>query len=202
MRENSIVSRALQLGEKAHSGQLRKGTHEPYFVHPVRVKNLIQEIYESQNPLFADGKTITENEIAAAVLHDVLEDTNTSESEILDATNKHVLKLVKELTNPSKSFVPTEEHRRLPKGSIRKIKKQMDRDHLSNVSWQAKVIKLADRLDNVRDMKGLDDDFCLLYADESQLLLNALRGTYAPLEMLLETEIVNLRKKVKERKEN
>jgi hypothetical protein len=42
----------------------------------------------------------------------------------------------------------------------------------------------------------------MLLADESQLLLNTLRGTYAPLETLLEAEIFNLRKKVKERKGN
>ena len=198
MTEN-LIDRALILAEKWHNGQYRKGTNNPYIVHPKRVADIVKcAILE----ISSVSEETRDNMIAAALSHDCLEDTNVSEAEILETTNETVLKLVKELTNPSKDFVPTQEHKRLPRGSIRRIKKQMDRDHLSNVSWEAKLIKLSDRLDNVRDMEGMDDDFCLLYADESQLLLNTLTGTHANLEILLKNEIENLRRKVKERRGN
>lgn len=191
------IENMYALACEAHKGQFRKGTKVPYIIHPERVATIIfNTVFEKIS------NEIKEDMIAAALGHDILEDTGITELEILKASNENVLNLIKELTNPSKNFVPTEEHFRLPKGSIRKIKKQIDRDHLLNVSYPAKIIKLADRLDNVRDMNGMDDDFCLLYADESQLLLNTLKGTYVPFEILLENEIFNLRRKVKERKEN
>jgi hypothetical protein len=105
--------------------------------------------------------------------------------------------LIKELTNPSKQFIFKPEYKLLPRGSVRAMKKQMDRDHLQNVSWEAKLIKLADRIDNVSDMQGMEKDFCLLYADESDALSEVLVGTYEPLELRLKNVINDLRGRFK-----
>ena len=70
-------------------------------------------------------------------------------------------KLVLELTNPSKKYPELR----------RKARKEMDREHLKIVSWEAKVIKFFDRVDNLRDLDKCEDkDFLALYADESGLL--------------------------------
>jgi (p)ppGpp synthase/HD superfamily hydrolase len=149
----TLLNRAIELATLAHGkiNQVRNGSGKPYIEHPIRVANTIVSIVDNR---------VTENTIAAAYLHDVLEDTPTTEEEILAATNDHVLQLVKELTNPSKNFVFKQEYKKLPKGSVRAMKKQMDRDHIKTVSWEAKLIKLADRIDNVNDMEGMDKDFC------------------------------------------
>jgi (p)ppGpp synthase/HD superfamily hydrolase len=180
----NIVEKAKKIAYQAHFGQVRKGTGGPYIVHPVRVAEYLATI-ENDDII-----------IAAAYLHDVAEDCDEKWLQIISLEcGEKVLQLVRELTNPSKSFVPTDEHFRMPRGSIRRIKKQLDRDHLEKVSWEAKLIKLVDRLDNVTDMKGMDKDFCVLYAQESQQLLDVLRGTHKGLEEKLESAIRELRKR-------
>ena len=186
--EEQFLGRARTLATKWHQGQFRNGTIDPYIIHPERVVNKLIELKEQKVP-------VSLTMLAAGWLHDTIEDTDINPEEIIVETNVSVLGLVQELTNPSKKFVPTDEHFRMPKGSIRRIKKQMDRDHLKNVSWEAKIIKLVDRLDNVGDMKGMNKDFCSLYADESALLLDVLRGTYTPLEEELDKAIRDLRKR-------
>jgi hypothetical protein len=69
-----------------------------------------------------------------------------------------------ELTNPSK----------LHKHLRRAERKAMDREHIANASRWAKVLKLLDRIDNIRDMRGCDDDFWKVYAAETRLLVDAI----------------------------
>jgi (p)ppGpp synthase/HD superfamily hydrolase len=184
-----LMCAAASLAEKAHRGQVRKGNGRDYITHPERVAEKIWEM------MIEKDERVTANLVAAAWLHDVLEDTQTTEQEIVETTNEEVLKLVKELTNPSKQFVFLPEHKLLPKGGVRQLKKKMDREHLAHVSWGAKLIKLVDRYDNVSDMENMDKDFCLLYADESEMLLEALKGTDDFHEEMLKTAIENLRKR-------
>lgn len=183
-----MMKNCEDLADLAHSrvGQYRKGSGRPYIEHPLRVAETVKELM----PLDC---RITPEAVSAALLHDTKEDTDITDDEILAVSTPRVLELVNELTNPSKQFVFKQEYKLLPKGSVRAMKKQMDREHLAHVSWEAKVIKLADRIDNVSDMVGMDQEFCLLYADESVLLLDALRGTYQPLEDELEQAIQRLR---------
>lgn len=185
----NLMCGASELANNAHSrvGQLRKGSGQAYIVHPERVAKRIWEI------MISGDKRVTPNTVAAAWLHDTLEDTDITEAEILAVVPPSVLEIVKELTNPSKQFVFKPEYKKLPRGSVRAMKKQMDRDHLAHVSWDAKLIKLVDRIDNVSDMHGMDQEFCFLYADESVMLLDALRGTHESLEEELEAAIQALR---------
>lgn len=187
-----LMCAASNLANNAHSriGQLRKGSGRAYIEHPERVAEAVWKLMEGD-------KRITPETVAAAWLHDTIEDTNITEAEILAVVPLRVLELVKELTNPSKNFVFLPEYKKLPRGAVRAMKKKMDRDHLAHVSWEAKLIKLADRIDNVSDMENMDQDFCLLYADESDLLLEALRGTHELLEEELERAIQALRDRFK-----
>jgi (p)ppGpp synthase/HD superfamily hydrolase len=105
-----------------------------------------------------------ENMVCAAFLHDVLEETKFTSDHLMSRFGKGVVLLCEELTNASKDSKLSRPER-----------KKMDRDRLAKVSKEAKIVKLYDRIDNVNDMEGADDDFKKLYCDESRLLAEVLR---------------------------
>lgn len=151
-----MLVRAIALAEEAHKGQVRKGNGQPYIIHPKRVLKLLQKEYV--------GWGNDEDMYSAAILHDVLEDCpQISKKLILEQTNEYVLDLVQALTNVSKGS-------RLH----RDVRKEIDRMYLSMAPLGAKIIKLCDRIDNIRDSVSLDRDFQLLYARESMLLCDVL----------------------------
>lgn len=158
----NIIIDAARFAEFAHRGVLRKFTGTPYIWHPMRVAG--------RTCLYSDDPTL----IAAAWLHDVVEDNPTIKiSGIRQTFGECVATFVSELTNPSKTH---------PELS-RRDRKKMDRDHLRNVSPGAKLVKLIDRIDNVREMLGAAPAFLKLYKEESLLLRDiALAGTNPELE--------------------
>lgn len=165
MTKNMILE-AAQLAALAHKGQNRKFGHsnDPFIFHPMRVAGRIA-IHPAAN----------EEMVAAAYLHDVLEDTDVSEMDLSDVFPYPVVYLVAQLTNPSKQMA----------GVTRAEKKAADREHLKHVSVRAKMIKLVDRIDNVREVvtdPEAPPDFVKIYRAESLLLLEALKGTDAELE--------------------
>ena len=151
--------RAMNLAHEAHEGQYRKYTNAPYIVHP-------QEVYSA----VAWSRSLPEHQWLlmgkAAWLHDVLEDCpQITKERIIAETDEETYNLVFELTNPSKGVKAS-----------RAVRKQMDRDHLRTVSWEAKIIKLHDRIVNLRDMeKCPEKDFLALYAKESRQLLDCIK---------------------------
>jgi len=167
---------AMAYATKAHAGVYRKyGVPPiPFVHHPRRVMLRLMEL---------DDSDVTEDVLCAAVLHDTIEDdVGTTFSILCDNFGYDVAHLVDELTNVSKHYCS------LPRAE----RKSMDRDHLAQVSRGAKLVKLADRIDNVNDMHGAGEDFKLLYAHESRLLLDALKGTCQELELELEGVIERL----------
>jgi len=151
----NIILRAAKFAEIAHHGQKRKGMDLPYIIHPGRVAARISRLDNA-----------TEEMVAAAWCHDILEDTTVPANDIGNSLNFGTMQLVLELTNPS--------HKPENKALNRAARKQLDREHLSKVSLEAKCIKLADRADNLREMGHFADSFKRLYASESRLLYNAL----------------------------
>lgn len=171
--------RATSLASLAHDGQKRKFSGIPYIEHPKQVREELMTWGHTQYLSVPRYCRMSE----AAILHDVLEDCpHITEFQIMSATDVNTLKLVKELTNPSKGSKASRAER-----------KQMDRDHLKVVSWEAKVIKLIDRTCNLLDMTECPDKaFVKLYANESMALLDCLRGTDRALEKRLYDIIVAL----------
>lgn len=161
--ERSIVDKADMVAEAAHRGQVRKYNGEPYIVHPRRVAERVSRVPGA-----------TENMIAAAKLHDVLEDTEVDSEALVMIFGHEITTLVQELTNPSKSMDR--------KKTTRKERKAVDVAHLKEVSWEAKIIKLCDRIDNLNDMIGADDDFLALYQQESMVLATAIGDANFDLE--------------------
>jgi (p)ppGpp synthase/HD superfamily hydrolase len=171
--ENTILN-AAKFAKKAHEGQTRRYSGAPYIVHPAHVAATVCTLDDA-----------TDDMIVAAWLHDVLEDTDVPPEDIRNEFGDRVLKLVQELTNPSKG---SKEPRR--------VRKQMDIDHLKGVSKEAKQIKLADRLENLYDLEGADDDFPALYAKESRALIEAIGDADEGLRVQIEARIVAIERKI------
>ena len=120
---------ALQFATQAHAGQTRAGG-DPYISHPVRVANHIKQFKKSHN---------LDALLSAAYLHDTIEDTDTTQEVLHDLFGGLVASLVKELTSDPEQ--------------IKKMGKAAYLSHkMAAMSSYALVIKLADRLDNVKDI--------------------------------------------------
>jgi len=148
----NLILKAAALAREAHSGQRRKYNDLPYVVHPARVAGRV-----------AIHPDATEDMVAAAFLHDVVEDTTVLIETIRRETNPEVAGFVRWMTNPSKGLK-----------ILRAERKKMDREHLARAPWQVKIIKLIDRIDNLTEMTGAPEDFARLYADESFRLVEAI----------------------------
>lgn len=147
---------ALAFASRAHGDQKRKYTQEPYIEHSKRVAELV--------------RTVPHNEamICAAYLHDVVEDTPVSREEIERNFGKEVAKLVHELTD---EFIK-EDYPDLN----RKARKKRETKRQSGMSPEAKTIKLADVIDNTRDIIRNDKNFARKYVPEMEALVEALQG--------------------------
>jgi GTP pyrophosphokinase len=125
---------AYNFSEAAHEGQFRK-TGDPYIVHPLAVANILAELH-------LDPQALT-----AALLHDVMEDTSVTKGEISRKFGKNVAELVDGVSKLDRiEFATHEEHQA---ESFRKMLLAMARD------VRVILIKLADRLHNMRTLAGL-----------------------------------------------
>jgi len=153
----SVILKAAAYARQAHAGQRRKYKNRPYIVHPARVAGRV-----------ATHPAATEAMVAAAFLHDVVEDTRFSLADVAVQFGPEVARLVEELTNPSTGVK-----------APRREREQLDREHLAKVSAEAKLIKLLDRIDNLYDMAEAPRRFLRLYCEESRLLAEVI-GDAAP----------------------
>lgn len=119
---------AVDFAAKKHVDQRRKNSQAaPYINHPIGVALLLQQA----------GVT-DEDVVIAALLHDTVEDTDTSFSEILEHFGERVLKFVKGVTDDKS----------LPKD----VRKKLQVEHVRNSCDEIKLIKMADKLYNLRDL--------------------------------------------------
>jgi len=126
----NILDQALVLAINAHKGQFRKGTQIPYILHPMEAAAIV-------------GTMTTDDEIiAAAALHDVVEDTETTIEDIVTLFGKRVGSLVASESENKREG--------LPAASTWKIRKQETLDHLKNSPIEVKIITLGDKLSNIR----------------------------------------------------
>ena len=144
--EEKMLKRAFAYADKAHKGQVRK-TGEPFVAHPVEVAIILAD-------LSMDVETL-----CAALLHDTIEDTKTTEEDIAKAFNPHIAQLVDGVTKISRIEVEslTDEQSQ----TIRKMFVAMSKD------IRVIVIKLADRLHNMRTLMALPEDRRIFKARET-----------------------------------
>lgn len=161
---SEILNYIRHFADKAHGQQLRKYTGERYIAHPVRVMQTVGE--------YNDDICV----LAAALLHDVLEDTPVKAHEmeivllqVLEPSDvRKVLQLVTELTD---IFVKKD----FPKLS-RRARKAKEAQRLSSVSRDAQSIKYADIIDNVTDIVSQDADFAGVFIREAQDSLRVMKN--------------------------
>ncbi len=160
IREAALAARLLHSQQKRAGGKLSV-SGEPYIFHPMRVAGMVTLLEDNFLPL-----AITDGMIAAAWLHDVYEDTALLPPAINRSFGDIVGGYVEELTNRfTKEAYPT---------MNRKKRKKAEVNRLSEVSRQAQIIKLCDRLDNLQTINAKGRKFSLIYCDESEALAHAL----------------------------
>lgn len=162
---------AANFAATKHRDQRRKDREaSPYINHPLALA------YVLTNEV---GGVIDEEEvIAAALLHDTIEDTDTSYQEIIELFGDSVLSMVLEVTDD--------------KSLTKAARKQQQIDHAPRLSNGAKLIKLADKTCNLRDMANSPPfDWTLIrrqeYFDWAKAVVDSgLRGTHEELEALFD----------------
>jgi len=162
-----IIAKAIDIARRAHDGQLRKYTDEPYIVHPFAVAGLVASVTNDNNIL------------AAAILHDVVEDTMVTSEFIREEFGDCIAGMVSDLTDIS-----------VPSDGNRAIRKKIDLNHTALASYEAQTIKLADLIDNSKTITYYDPAFAKVYMEEKRQLLTVLKGGNYQLYCMAE-KIVN-----------
>ena len=146
----TMVERARVFATAAHAavGQVRKYTFEPYIVHPAEVAKIVRD---------AGG---SEAMVAAAWLHDTVEDTGVTIETIRAEFGTEVAELVGWLTDVSR-----------PEHGNRAHRKALDRAHSAAAPAEAQTVKLADLIANTRSIMAHDEAFAKTYLEEKRLLL-------------------------------
>lgn len=145
------LDRVLQFATLAHAGQKRKYTGDDYIVHPVAVAQIVRDF----------GGSVDQQ--AAALLHDVVEDTDVTIDQVRDAFGDRVADLVGWLTDVS-----------VPSDGNRAVRKAIDCAHSADAPADAQFVKLADLMDNTKSIVDHDPQFARVYLKEKALLLSAM----------------------------
>lgn len=149
MMYTNLVKKADQFAEAVHSNQIRKYNRHPYIEHPRQVMELTA---------FGLGLDATEDVLAGALLHDVVEDCNISLERIKVEFNFNVAHIVHGMT---KIIVP----------GNRADRKRAERIRLSMESYEVKTVKLADVISNTMNIAKYDIKFATTYVPEQRMLL-------------------------------
>ncbi|NEQ95368.1 MAG: bifunctional (p)ppGpp synthetase/guanosine-3',5'-bis(diphosphate) 3'-pyrophosphohydrolase [Cyanothece sp. SIO2G6] len=164
----TLILKALDFAARKHRDQRRKGENAvPYINHPIELVTL----------LWQKGDVRDEVVIAAALLHDTVEDTDTSFDELDTEFGPEVRRVVAEVTDDKS----------LPKAQ----RKQLQIDHAPHLSNQARLVKLADKIANLRDIliappANWSDERKLEYVEWSKQVVDPIRGSHPKLEALFD----------------
>ena len=126
LEQNALLNKAIVYAVEKHSGQLRKGTHIPYIVHPMEVMAILNEMRAGMNV------------VIAGVLHDTVEDTSATIDDIIREFGEEIAELVGSHTED--------------KSKTWSQRKALGLKELEEGSFELKCLVLADKLSNVRNM--------------------------------------------------
>lgn len=147
-------SKAIKFATKAHEGQVRKYTSEPYIVHPIAVATIVKTVPHS------------EDMVMAAILHDVIEDCHVTKNEIETEFGQPVADLVWMLTDQCNG-----------KDGNRRTRKEKEAIRIGGTTPKAKTIKIADCIHNADSIFTYDSKFSVVYhAEVSRLLIYLQEG--------------------------
>jgi len=163
-----LILKALEFAALKHRDQRRKDqAASPYINHPIGLANVL-----------AREGGITEPVVqAAAILHDTLEDTQTTPAELQEAFGDRIADIVAEVTDD--------------KNLLKADRKRLQIEHAAGLSREAKLVKLADKICNVRDVADHPPAKWDLtrrreYFDWAKAVVDRLRGTHPELERLFD----------------
>jgi (p)ppGpp synthase/HD superfamily hydrolase len=146
----NIVDKASRFARQAHKDQTRKYTGEPYFVH-------LHEV-----ALLCVRHGCSKRTIAAAYLHDTIEDQPVTYEDLVEAFGREVANIVRDLTDTPAS------------AGSRKERKAMDIERLAAASSDAQTIKCADMISNTSSIVRHDVNFARTYLPEKRAALTVL----------------------------
>lgn len=161
---NELYKKAAEFAQKKHEGQKRKHSDMPYIIHPQRVVELLK--HYTDDPLI----------LAAAILHDTIEDTETTYTEIETQFGAKVADLVVELTSDK------EEKNKVGKSEYLTEK-------INSISPDARLIKLLDRYDNVAGLEQSPAEFARYYAKQTEYIINHYKGEFSDPEKIIVEQI-------------
>jgi (p)ppGpp synthase/HD superfamily hydrolase len=149
-----IVQKAQVYAMAAHASvkQLRKYTNEPYIVHPMEVASIVATVPGA-----------TKDMLAAAILHDVIEDTGCTFNDIHMSFGIDIAGMVSWLTDVS-----------TPEDGNRAARKAIDLAHTAKAPANVKTIKLADIISNCKSIMQYDPNFAKVYLEEKRAQLEVL----------------------------
>lgn len=131
--EETVFERAIAFALSAHHGMVRKGTSTPYIVHPMEAASI------------AASMTNDESVLAAAVLHDVVEDTPYTMEDIRNRFGERVASLVSSDTEDKMESLPPE--------NTWLARKTATIEYLKRATREEKIIVLSDKLSNIRSCR-------------------------------------------------
>lgn len=164
---NKLIS-AIAFAAEKHRNQRRKDPEaSPYINHPIALANVLAN----------EGGLDDERVLIAAVLHDTVEDTETTEQELVRVFGKEVADIVMEVTDDKSR----------PKAE----RKRLQVEHAATISRRAKLVKLADKICNLRDIASCPPaDWSIErrqeYFDWAKAVVDGLRGVHPGLEAIFD----------------
>jgi GTP diphosphokinase / guanosine-3',5'-bis(diphosphate) 3'-diphosphatase len=159
-----VVLKALAFAAKKHRDHRRKDVNaSPYINHPIAVADV----------LVNEAGVTDADVICAALLHDTIEDTDTTDRELTEAFGERVCRIVLEVTDD----------KMLPK----QTRKRLQVENAAKSSARARLVKLADKICNLRDISASAPvnwslQRQLEYFDWAREVVDRVRGTHAALE--------------------
>lgn len=165
------IFNALDFAANKHRYQLRKGADSaPYINHPIKVAQL----------LIQEGEVYDIDIIMGAILHDTIEDTETTKKELIENFGERVTSYVLEMTDDKS----------LPKQE----RKKLQIENASSKSIGAKQIKLCDKISNITDVtnnppSGWDLQRRKEYLNWAEKVVKGLRGVNSKLEQIFNDKL-------------
>jgi len=163
-----LILKALDFAARKHRDQRRKNVEaSPYINHPIELAKVLSN----------EGGFTSSALLCAALLHDTIEDTQTTQEELLEQFGEEITRIVLEVTDDQK----------LPKSE----RKRLQIERAAGISHHAKLVKLADKICNLRDMADSPPVNWPMerrreYFDWSKQVVDQLRGVHEGLEGLFD----------------
>lgn len=162
--ESGMIIKALAFAARKHRDQRRKDAEaSPYINHPIALADVLAN----------EGGITDVTVLCAAILHDTVEDTQTTAEELKAVFGQRIAATVLDVTDD--------------KSLDKETRKQRQVDHAPHISREAQLVKLADKICNLRDIlaappAGWSDERKLEYFDWAGRVVDGVRGVDARLE--------------------